>query len=495
MKKYFFGYFLTSLFNVLSLKLYANILSLDQFGEFSYLQSFFIIISTFFSKFVGQALYKYYTEYSLDDARFSAFARVIKEYIVAYIILIVLIFCFLSNYIGYGFLDSKLISVIFITVFLFFVDIQNAYLQTSNQPSAFIRNEILRCILKLILPYLFMRYISHTIGSFLLGFAVAHFITPLIQVIKSAISSNSKDYKVAIDTDESRRIRAMILKYSYAISIWYLMIQLVNYVDRIFLFDKYGSEIIGKYSANFSVFSFASQIIAMPLISALHPKLLKLTTDTDEMKSSLQSLLNVYSNNYIKIQFIIVGFLVFWYKEITTILLNAHFILSFWEIFALVVGYSFWNLGSYGNKIFETSSNTGSMISTLLISIAIYIPLLYILGHFIQEHSIFLSKAIMYFSYPLIQMGCNRIYLRKGVRQVQWNPKIFKALFIASLWFLGFWVYSHLPFLDVPNIIVAIFYKVVFFLTWLFLILLALIDKSDWQFILNFKERANDLFK
>lgn len=292
---------------------------------------------------------------------------------------------------------------------------------------------------------------NHSFIFFLVGHLLAITITIIPQYFrffKFGIVNQIRKYNSSINS-----LSKTILVYSMPISIWYLLTQIINYIDRILLVDIYGLDIIGKYSANFSVFTFASQIIAIPLINSVHPKLLQYNIQSSSEKLVFEESLEKYTKWYIYSQFTLVGLISLFHKEITLIILNKDYLLPYSEISILVFGYSFWTLGSLGNKQFEVIGATNLMLLSLFTCFLLYFPILYSLKLYFGTYSIFSSKAIMYFLYPISQFIINKQFNKKGI-QIKWSPDVRTIVTITLLWMVTGYVFIFLE----NQIILSIFF-------------------------------------
>ena len=432
MYKYFVATLVTSLCSVISLKLFTYFLPIEEYGTFAFLQSFFIVISSFFSKFISQALFKNYSK-EIRSGSLSSLYWLIAIYTCIFSLLIVAIYSLINFFYDFEHLDKYYLVVIGITFATLFVDILNAFYQSSFRSNSFLYSEILRSILKLVMPILFYLYFDKNFAYFLIGYFVALLVTTLPQYYKILTYAF---YSKKVDVEDLKSKGLGILLYSAPISVWYLCTQAINYIDRIILINTYDISVIAKYAANFSVFTFASQLLAIPLINSVHPKLLAYDVTISSSKVEFENDLNRYTKWYTYSQFLIIAGLAFFYKEVTLIVLNKQYILDYDQISILIIGYSFWTLGSFGNKQFEVLNSTYLMLISLGAAFILYFPLLYGLNYFIGAKSIFISKAVMYVSYPFLQILIYKLFSKTQIK-INWIANFKQIFIVSSIWFVS----------------------------------------------------------
>jgi len=469
-------FLITAILNLVTLKLYSYYLKEEDLSTYTYIQSFILILSGFFTKWICQSIYKFNHRY-INNSYGKEYNGILL--IATCIVTILAIVVVLTATVFLLPLQNYVLETVLITISFFYIDILNTYLQTNNSVQIYFIGEILRYSLRAVIPLLIYLQSNNT-HYFLLSITGINFLFIILQVLFQKINFSFKKIRF------QKVLSLSILKYGLPVTAWFFLALFLGNVDRIFIANYIDFKDVGNYAVNVLVISFLASFLSNPLLTTLHPILLRFN-----IKNHLEAHeVNKQLNNVTQFYWINIGLfsllVVFVSAEFMELIFGAGFKLTDFDYLLIVASSFFWNLGSYGNKPYELEGNTRKMIYPICLSVIAFILLSLWLTPLLGISGILLSKFFSNLSYPLILFYKIKHDDRVKIKWELFNKVTLKGIMAGILLLTIMMGLSHYLGSEM-NLVYTIVCKAVFCIIILCIYYIIFFQKSFQQFRLLFK--------
>lgn len=336
--------------NFLLLPIYSNLISAEQFGKYSLLISFSVILSALYQFGFPSGLSAFYIEEQNKNKRKVIFSTSINILTINSIIISLIIFLFAQKISGLLLGEQgnyKLVQILFISVMIDTVTTQILQLlKTREESKKVILYSIIGSLLNFLLNIVFV--VKFNLDVF--GIILAQLISSVV-VFLVLIPTLKLDYKFLIDAKIAKRL----FIFCFPIFLAGIFNYGTDVIDRFFLSHYFNQEVVGVYSFSYRI-AMVMNLLVISFRTAWIPHSLNLYHSKNFSENFGKSFTNLVS---ISLMLLIIG----------TLLYN--------DLFNLKIG---------DELLFDPSYSEGSAV----------IPFI-LLGYF------FNGIASFYYVYPLTQ--------------------------------------------------------------------------------------------
>lgn len=245
---YTLGNLFVRLLNFLLLPIYSNLISPDQFGKYSLLISFSVILSALYQLGFPSGLSTFYIEEKNDASKKVIFSTSINILVINSIVLSIIIFLFARIISGLLLGDEgyyNLIQLIFISLIIETVSTQIFQLLKTKEESKktvvyFAVGTIINFLLNLLL------IIEFKLGIY--GIILAQVISSIL-VFAILTPSVKADYKFLIDSHIAKKL----FIFCFPIFIAGIFHYGIDVIDRFLLNNYFNQEVVGVYSFSYRI--------------------------------------------------------------------------------------------------------------------------------------------------------------------------------------------------------------------------------------------------
>jgi O-antigen/teichoic acid export membrane protein len=223
--------------------------------------------------------------------------------------------------------------------------------------------------------------------------------------------------------------------YGLPLTGWFISAVMLNVGDRYIIQFYRGSAEVGIYSASYYLIQSSASLVAVPVLLAAHPFLMRAWKKQDVAQAS--KWLGIITTKYMKLCGYLTGVVYLFSKEIASILLGNNFYDGYQIMPIVFLGACFWQIGMYTHKPLEFHEKTKIMLYIGIIVSIINIGLNFILipdyGYIAAAY----TTLISYILYCVITSYIGMKYLRWSVNTKEVVTSILlQVLFFSVLNYL-----------------------------------------------------------
>jgi len=361
---YYTGKIIPGLVGFFSVPIFIRLFGTPLYGEYSLLISTILLMSTFFSGWIGQSFMRFYTK-KTDKVIYIyiAYKMLIIGLIVASPIIIIVLF----------FLNNSIIVILVLLAVYFFLSVfsfLSIELRTKLLSKKMVIADSIRAV-TFISFVLMLFYIFHSKGNNLLlllffGNLMSYLIGSLI--LKKKFFSFSTIFAVYKLKIEKKHLNEM-LSYGIPIAFWMVTAYLLNISDRYVIKYYMDYKSVGLYSGVYDIFYKFMTFVFMPLLMAFQPIIIKLYNEgkKEKVKKYLKKIISLQI-----IVFIVLLIIVIIFKEkIVYDFLKLKSAKAVSIVIPIFIGSFIWNISMFVHKPLELKQKTILMLYGVLIAFLI----------------------------------------------------------------------------------------------------------------------------
>jgi O-antigen/teichoic acid export membrane protein len=247
-----------------------------------------------------------------------------------------------------------------------------AVLQADLRSALFSFYTITNSVLKLGVSLLLVICVERSIVNLLLG----NFLSFSALIIPMLFLLVSKDHsgKSNIKSDAKKESTASLLlfskqffSYGFPMVGWFLGAELLSIADRYLIQIFRSAQEVGIYSCNYNLVSSAISFVALPLITAAHPLIMKVGSNLDNNKEHVQNVIKTFSRYYVILSFPIISYFFAFSKEFVNVFLGIEYRVGHIILPVVLFGIFVWYFAMFGHKGLELREKTNIMFIYVLI--------------------------------------------------------------------------------------------------------------------------------
>lgn len=379
---YFPGQIYPALINLLLILFLTRQLTIEEYGEYTFLITICGFLVTLFTGWLTQAILYFYPKY-LEEGKEDEIKRNIDIFniLLLFIASILTIFFIILSWI-YATLDIYIVLIWIVCFQSIYTILLNVFRITFNNKKylLFIVSSVsLKVSLIIALNVLIELDLFVIMNAILLSYLVI-IIKELIIIIKRG-SLLFKESKFFFQKDF---FKAMFI-YGLPILGMGLCSSMIQIIERVNLKYFHSSYELGLYSANMSIVTAALSFIFLPVTMALHPLLMKISAQKETTLGMLSEKISKITTLYFLIGFPIIFFIIVFNNELSILFLGEKYSVASEVIVVGSIGVFLWNVCTIGHKGFEIQKKTTQMFKYIfiasLISALLSIPLIIEFGY------------------------------------------------------------------------------------------------------------------
>lgn len=382
---YSFGKLLVGLGSFLLIPILTRNLGVEEYGEYSLIIASSLFFMQFFTGWLKQAVLRYHSQYQ-SNGKEKAYLSTLKQSIVLVAILVIVatfIFVYISE-------DSVYIGVLvaLVTSFWSIFSILVALNQSELKPNVVVVSDLIRTTSPVLLLVPFIIFEENLITKELAFglLLISLIIAVLYQLNRLPLGTDLPQRKLV-----DKEIFSKLLKFGVPVGFWLALATSQMLLGRLVL-DWYGFSVdLGVYSAYQDICMKASTLMFIPIIYAVHPRIMESWNQKDRHKVKLnfrKSLIYImiFICLFISGSFLLFDVIInilFSSDEIIQLNIDKYGVLLF-ILFALAEGLN--QLSLISHKGYELSDKTKLMALTMLGCLLINVLLVFI---FTEPYGIF----------------------------------------------------------------------------------------------------------
>jgi len=405
--------------------IFTRLFSTEEYGMYSLILAIVVIITALISQWLQQSISRYLPEVTSNDEKMLIFNSI------GYGIILVVVLCFVIVLpILFGiqklFLHSSFNTTIAAFIFILSGSIfgtLGVILQAEMKAKEYVKYNLIKEVIRFSLSIIFVMLVYRNIDSLFWAASLSGlFLIPCLWK-RSGISN----FRALIFINNHNRIFSYIKKflvYGFPMVGWFIMANLMNLGDRFIIQYYRGASEVGIYSASYYLIQNGTSIIAMPILLASHPFLVKAWSLKDDKKTG--EILGEIIFKFTKFSVLLAGFIILFSSEIAGIVLGAEFYEGHRVMAIIFLGVSIWQISMYTHKPMEFKEKTNqmfiiAMISTIL-NVLLNIAFVPTYGYMAAGYTTFSS----YLFYAIVTT-----YL--GRKHLMWKLNLKKSFFYVMI--------------------------------------------------------------
>jgi O-antigen/teichoic acid export membrane protein len=363
--KYIISKVIPGLVGLLSVPIFIKFIGYEQYGKYSLIFSFVVMVSSFFIGWINQSILRYYTKYAHVK---TAEIAIILAFILSIIIGIIIIL--LAIIIAFPHLYSLLSVILILSLFVAFsyYNLRMTLFQAQIKPNYVILSNIIQSSLSLILPIIFFHTIERSYLVIIFGLLLSYSL-PIVRRFRWSFMNFDYFCHHKIPDISIKSIFIEFLHYGYPLSFWYLFTSMLPVIDRYLIQHYYSFSEAGAYAGIYDLIMRSYTLTLFPITMAVHPQIMNFWN-----LKKYQKALSILKLTMI-IQFVIFGILIiaflFLSNFIVEILSKYASYFSTSLILLLLIGGFLWQFALLAHKPLELSGKTLWMLLTAMIVVII----------------------------------------------------------------------------------------------------------------------------
>ncbi|MDD9782687.1 polysaccharide biosynthesis C-terminal domain-containing protein [Priestia megaterium] len=395
---------ITNIFLTLGL---ARILDLNIYGDYTYLTSIAVVVTSILSQWLVQSIQKFY----YVDKEKEEYILLINNFKAALIYLFIISFVvwsfnkvflntndgFINNLLGLIMLFSSQ-SLLAVKVAEYAAKYQVKHIRNLNIQQSFLKLIFLTAYLLLVNAY--------QLNEIIVMIAFPAFLNLLYFIGRDKEIRDISRINYFTMNSSSKELFNIHLRKSLAYGLpmtgWFIGTNLLGVGDRIILKFFTDSSQVGVYSANYTLVSTGIALLVSPLLQAAHPIIMNYGQKEKQSPEEIALFIEKLSRKFIMVSMLMVVFLFFYYKKISLLLFGSEYQAGAIIIPLSILGIFFWNYSMYGHKGIELLGRPLQMMKYVLYSALIntvlnivLIPIMGIKGAGIATLIAYISYAFM----------------------------------------------------------------------------------------------------
>ncbi len=362
---------------IISVAIFTRIFNPSDYGQYILVFTTTTCLTAIFSQWITQSTLRYRSQYVLKG-KLLAFNRNLFRIL----LLLSIALCFLAtvlypfrNILG-SYQRFYIISTFIIISGIWFNNLLSVYqadLKSSTFSSYTIVNAILKFICAIVLIFLILKDIIFLLWGIFFAFSVV-VIFMIIAVKNNGYEIEPSQNKDNNGVESFSNFSKQFFIYGFPMMGWFLGHQLLSLSDRYFLQVFRGSEDVGIYGSNYNLVASAILFVAMPLLTAAHPLLMKAGIDVFR-KEEIQKLITIFSRYFLVIAVPIAIYVMILSKEIADIFLGVEYRQGNVVLPIVFLGLATWYFAMFGHKGLEFREKTNIMFVYVMLCSALKIIL------------------------------------------------------------------------------------------------------------------------
>jgi len=353
---YLFGKIISAGAIILSIPIFIKIFGVEEYGNFVFLYTIFLMVFSGFSGWINQGILRFYT---LENNHKRMNKEIEQMSLISFILASVLL-----SFIFYFYNESNLTLILGVLCLYFSISYStNLTIQQSLLKSKrFIKGDIIRALTFIIVPVILYHILPENYNPtniLFFGVLSSYFIGGIY-------FSKFNFIKIKVKLDKTRW-SSIFLKYGIPLAFWVIFSPTTNGVDRIIIEYSLGAVAVAKFSAIFDIVFKLFSSLSVPFNNIVQPLLIKSYNEknTQEYINTMKKAVIYLTSMFI---IFLVGIMLF--KEF--ILCNY---LGFCSdvnslsklVFPLTLSSYFWQLSVLLQKNIEVTNRTVYIASYMLI--------------------------------------------------------------------------------------------------------------------------------
>lgn len=370
---YFLSISLPAIITAVSIPLLKNYLGAVAYGEFSLLYNGLLIYTTISTAWINQSASRFNVDFK-DKLKFINGTLRITAFFLS-------VMMFPAFFIAWKITADVILALLVLLSFLsigmqftLMVNAQSNFLSSKTIVSETVRTGINFILAWTLLIFFDIKEIYCLFISAFLAFGISS------RYLYVKLQDNFQNVILTENTTppekfEFKKTASKFFAYGFPLSIWFVIVYLFSYIDKVLMLEKMGGEVQGNYQAIFDLLSRGLTLIISPVLITLMPLLS--VAHAENKSAEINKLLK-------KIVFI--EWLVFCLVAISYYLFGSDVLFYFLKVpqtsgyehlgFILIAGTFVWQMAMVVNKTYELKLQTLRLvkyaISALVIQAAYY---------------------------------------------------------------------------------------------------------------------------
>ncbi len=424
---------LPSFVNFLAISLFTNLLTPNEYGNYTIVVSTVTLISTIAITWISQANVRLFEKYKNQNELNSYF--ITNAIIFFFINLIVSILWVIVIQIIKGHINNQLFYFLKIgTAYLFFesgFSYTISYLRAQRKSKTFMKINLFKSIIGLLISVVIMYYLNFGAEVILITSALLDSIILVYFLIevKNKFSLNIYNF--------SKKIFKNTYRYGIPLSLTAIGALTISLSDRYLIQHFLNSEAVGIYAAGNRLSQMSILLFSGIIIFAAFPILIKSYEQFGKQKAI--NIISKLTSIYIVTMTPILITVIVLAKDIVSLFLGEQYFLSYKIIPWVSAGAFLAGLSQYINKGFELTEKTNKLVYLILVT-AIFNILLNII--FIPKYGFIAagySNFLSYFLYIILSWYFSRNVLRWKIPWVVIAKVCIPVFVIVIIFFINNW--------------------------------------------------------
>ncbi len=450
--------------NIINVAIFTRIFSPDPYGLFIIVTTTALIISAIFSQWLMQSTLRYRVEYTQQYTHrdFNVYFLITLGMINIMVIILGIIIMMTNPFPAYmPYLAVMVSLVVSQMIFDNIITIYQSDLESAKYSIYIIINAVLKLAFPLIIIYL---YSIKDIFALLWGTVIANIILsiPMVLMIRGnrGIPRSQLD-PIKTSSPSYLSFIKKFVAYGFPMIGWFLGAQLLGLSDRYLLAIFRTSKEVGIYGTNYNLISSAISFIAMPLLTAAHPLLIKIGTADDQTKEKTEKFIAQFSRYFLILCVPLFFYIVFASRFLVGIFLGPEYREGYYLLPIILFGIFSWYFALFGHKGLELREKTHIMLLYVCICTIIKIVsgILFIPKGGMLACAI--TTALSFFLYPILVYWGTRRYIRWLIP----GATLFRTIIASLCPFIPLIILTRVTRISLSGMIVLSFIFVLLYVT------------------------------
>ena len=356
---------------VIGVAIFTRMFKPDAYGQYILVITTTTILTAIASQWLLQSILRYRAQYLLSNqiSKFNQYVTLLLIMVTSTILLLSMALYPLYNLIS-EYRQYFIVALLIIISGVWFNNLITV-LQADLRSLPFSLITILNGIFKFALPLILILVFQKTVINLLWGnvFAFVLALLPIIFVYNyhpgKMQKATGQDNK--LDSISFLYFAKQFFRYGFPMIGWFLGAELLSITDRYLIQLLRNSNEVGIYSSNYNLVASAMALIAMPLLTAAHPLLMKAGTTVSNQKERVQNLITLFSRYFLILAFPIILYVIIFSKEFANLFLGAEYRQGSAIIPIALISIFIWYFAMFGHKGLEYREKTNIMFLYVMI--------------------------------------------------------------------------------------------------------------------------------
>ncbi len=360
---YFPGKVIPAFIGLASAAIFTRIFDTEEYGKYSLVLSFAILLVNIFSQWLEQSIRRYVPGIENKEKKYKIKQIIVISLIIIVFIIFILYFLLsIFNFIFKNYLIEWKIFYLPITLFILtqilFLPL-TIFLQSEMRAKEFTQYNLSNFILKFAFSLLLIFFISYNIANLLWGAILANLLLIPLLYYKIGFPAPISCFNRKQLKNNLIEIKKFLI-YGLPLTGWFIADAILNFGDRYVIQWFRGASEVGIYSANYKLINGAVGLVSVPIIMATHPFLIKAWNNAD--KKGAANWISFIIEWLSIIGILLISFTFLFKQDLALLFLGEEFRSGCVILPIVITGFVFWKLGVYTHISLQFAEKTKLML-------------------------------------------------------------------------------------------------------------------------------------